>query len=526
MTSPDFRFASDCKGFRISLFLGYKFFMSLKAPLPQAPPEKPAKKAAPKAKAGTYRFLGKNRSLLAICLILAVAIHVLVLLGFGTYTLFKGSVPRMPFTSEGGVPSEDVGLEAPPTEEMLEKLEETMEPEAAAMPTETPTDDTVLATAGLTSTLPVASAPPTLNPAALPTATATGSEKLMAKPSARPGAKASAVNFFGVKGEGTNVYFVVDVSDSMLESDRGGVPGFAVVKSNLRQMIQSLDEATCFNVVTFGANGADLFKGASVPATAEEKKAAQSFLNRYNLNTQSRGTKENNYRPKITEFGLIQVDKGTDRITTRLDLGLLAAFEGLADTIFLISDGKPPVLAVDRRAEAREAMKEAEIPEADRAKYQKEISDWRREYEKYAEEMKTYREKYKDLLAKQAQKIAEVKARGAGKVKEGSEVDYGVKIPGLPPPPKEPKQPKPPEAKLAGKTVSAAGDIYDEASLIRRIKEVCAATYNQAGAPAPSIHTVGYMSKNAEVKFLQALASRNNGTFMRISAPIKETSGN
>ena len=497
--------------------------MSLEPPIPKAVPEKPAKKTA-KPKVGTYRFLGKNRSLLAICLILAVAIHVLVLLGFGTYTLFKGSVPRMPFTSQSGVPVEEVGVEAPPTEETPEKPEEALESEVAAMPTEISPDDTVLATAGLTSALPVASAPPTLNPVAVPTASP-GAEKPMAKPSARPGAKASAVNFFGVKGEGTNVYFVVDVSDSMLEPDRGGVPGFAVVKSNLRQMIQSLDEATCFNVVTFGANGADLFKATSVLATAEEKKAAQSFLNRYNLNTQSRGTKENNYRPKIAEFGLIQVDKGTDRITTRLDLGLLAAFEGLADTIFLISDGKPPVLAEDRRAEAREAMKEAEISEVDRAKYQKEISDWRREYEKYAEELKTYREKYKDLLAKQAQKIAEVKAKGAGKVREGSEVDYGVKIAGLPPPPKEPKQPKPPEAKLAGKAVSAAGEIYDESALIRRIKEVCAATYNKAGAPAPSIHTVGYMSKNAEVKFLQALAVRNNGTFERISSPIKDTSG-
>ena len=171
-------------------------------------------------------------------------------------------------------------------------------------------------------------------------------------------------------------------------------------------------------------------------------------------------------------------------------------------------------------------MQDAEISEADRTKYQKEISEWRREYEKYAEEMKAYREKYKDLLAKQAQKIAEIKAKGGGKIKEGSEVDYGVKIPGLPPPPKEPKQPKPPEAKSAGKAVSAAGEIYDETALIRRIKEVCTATYNRVGAPAPSIHTVGYMSKNAEAKFLQALATRNNGTFMRISAPIKESSGN
>ena len=150
--------------------------MSLETPSPEAPPEKPAKKAAPKA--GTYRFLGRNRSLLAICLILAASVHVLGLLGFGTYTLFKGSVPRMPFTSEGGVPAEDVGMEAPPTEEVPEQMEEqTMESEAAAMPTEMSPDDEVLATAGLTSALPIASAPPVLAP---PSAAAApvGSEKI------------------------------------------------------------------------------------------------------------------------------------------------------------------------------------------------------------------------------------------------------------------------------------------------------------------------------------------------------------
>jgi hypothetical protein len=496
--------------------------MAFEAPTSEAPP----KKSVPKTKAGTYRFLGRNRSLLAICLILAASVHVLGLLGFGTYTLFKGSVPRMPFTSEGGVPAEDVGMEAPPTEEVPEQMEEqTMESEAAAMPTETSTDDEVLTTAGLSSALPFASAPPVLAPPSAAAAT-TGAEKMMSRPAARAGSKASAVNFFGVKGEGTNVYFVVDVSDSMLEPERGGVPGFAAVKNNLRQMIQSLDEGTRFNVVTYGAAGADLFQASSVPATPENKKAAETFLARYNLSTERKGTLANNYRPKVTEFGIIQNDKGTDKVTTRLDLGLLAAFEGLADTIFLISDGKAPVLAEDNRAEAREAMKDAEISDADRSKYEKAVAAWREEYKKYTEELKAYREKYKDLLAKRDQKIAEAKAKGEGKVREGAGVDYSVKIPGLPPAPKEPKQPTPPQSKVAGKVVPQAGEVYDEAALIRRIKEVYTVVYKKGEAPTPSLHTVGYMSKSAEAKFLQSLAARNNGTYKSISAPIKDTPAN
>jgi hypothetical protein len=307
----------------------------------------------------------------------------------------------------------------------------------------------------------------------------------------------------------------------MLQPERGGVAGFAAVKNQLKQMIQSLDEGTRFNVVTFAGSGADLFQPASVPATLDMKKAAVVFMDKYNNTLERRGTQSNNYQPKIQELGIIKADKDTGQITTRLDLGLLAAFEGCADTIFLISDGKAPVLAEDKRTEARALMKDAEVSVADRAKYDKQVAEWRVEYEKYSAEMKTYREKYKDLLAKKDQKAAEAKAKGAGKVREGVGVSYGEKIPGLPDAPKEPKQPLLPQRKVGDKVVQVAGEIYDEGALIRRIREVYTDFYKKADAPTPSIHTVGYMSKPNETKFLQALASKNNGTFKAISAPIK-----
>lgn len=462
-------------------------------------------------------FLERYKSLFGGSLFLAVAFHVLLLIGFGSYTLFKGSAPRMPFTSEGGVPAEDVGMEAPP-----EVAPETMEEsptESSSTPSDAPAMETdmVLAVSGVVSpAMSLNAAPPVLAPAA-----STSSDKLMSKPGNRSGVKASSVNFFGVKGEGTNVYFVIDLSDSMLEEERGGVAGFAAVKNNLKQMIRSLDEGTRFNVVAYGATGADLFQSASVPASAEMKKLAEEFISKYNLSSERRGTIDNKYRPKIPEFGIIQGDKGTGKITTRLDLGLLAAFEGLADTVFLITDGKSPVVAEDRRDEARQVMKDAVISSEDRAKYEKDIAEWRKAYEKYAAEMKAYQEKYKDLLAKKELKTAEAKAKGGGKVREGAGVDYGVRIPGLPNPPQEPKQPPLPQPKVANKAVQATGQVYDEAALIRRIREVYTDFYKKADAPTPSIHTVGYMSKPNETKFLQALASKNNGTFKAISAPIK-----
>ena len=492
--------------------------MSLETPLPEAPPEKPGKQVLPKASAGKFRFLGKYRSLLAICLILAVAIHLLGLLIFGTYTLFKGSVPRMPFTSETGVPVEDVGMEAPPAEEAPEPMEEkTMDAEAAAMPPETSPDE-VLATAGLTSALPVASAPPSLAPPTAPVA-APGDAKILARPSARPGAKASAVNFFGVKGEGTNVYFVVDVSDSMVEQDKGGIDGYKNLKDKLGQMIRSLAPETGFNIVFYG-DAADLFMPTSVSATPENQKAAIKFLEQYMASTAKRGNITRNYQPKITTLPSMGG-------TSRMDLGLAAAFEGRADTIFVLTDGKPVIrrgMNEKEREEYRKKMADAEISAADRQKYEKAVSEYRKEFEKYNEESKKYREKYADKLQEKSRREAENRAKGKVKVVEGQGVVVDpVKIPGLPEPPRAPVVPAPPVRKNQGQAV-ATPDLgyWGDDDVLAYIKEAIAGTYKKDGYDLPSIHGVSFMSKSAEEKFLRSLASRNNGNFMRISAPIRE----
>jgi len=454
---------------------------------------------------------------------LAASIHLLGLLGFGTYTLFKGSVPRMPFTSEGGVPVEDVGLEAPPQEEVPEMMDEpAMESEAAAMPTETSSDDEILATAGLTSALPIASAPPVIAPPSAAAAT-TGAEKRMSKPMARPGARASAVNFFGVKGEGTNVYFVVDVSDSMVESDKGGIEGYKNLKKKLGQMIRSLEPETNFNIAFYG-DAVDLFMPTSVPATPENKQAALKFLPRYMASNTQRGNLTRNFRPKVATL----LSTGG---TSRMDLGLAAAFEGRADTIFVLTDGKPVISRAmndKEKEEYRKKMADSEISIADRQKYEKEATEFRKEFEMYNEELKKYREKHADKLQEKARKEAENRAKGKGRVVEGQGfVVDPVKIAGLPDAPKAPTAPVPPKPKNQGQAVAAPdlGNWKDD-EILEYIKETIAGTYKKDGYDLPSIHGVAFMSKSVEEKFLRSLASRNNGNFMRISAPIKDTSGN
>jgi hypothetical protein len=478
--------------------------------------KKEPKDADPKkrVKGAAGGFLSRYKMLFGGSLAVAIAVHLLLLIGFGSYTLFKGSSPRMPFTSEGGVPAEDVGMEAPP-ENAPDMVEETSNESSPTPSDAAPAEmDTVLAVAGAVSpSMSFNAAPPVLAAPA-----STGIEKRLSQPGARSGAKASSVNFFGAQGQGTNVYFVVDVSDSMVEADKGGIDGYRNLKTKLGQMIASLAAETNFNVVFYG-DGVDLFRGESVPATPENRKAAEEFLQGYMSSTSQRGNRTRNFKPKLDTLP-------STGGTSRMDLGLLAAFEGRADTIFVLTDGKPVIrrgMTEEERKEDQKKRAGLEISDSDRQKYANEVAEWRKEYEKYVTEMKAYQEKYKDKLTEKARREAENRAKGKGKVVEGQGfiVDT-VKIPGLLPAPTAPEQPKAPQAKKGGQVVvsSVSGDWSDD-QILDFLKETIAKTYKKDGFDLPSIHGVSFMSKTAEEKFLSKLASRNNGKFIRISAPIK-----
>ena len=478
--------------------------------------KKEPKDADPKkrVKGAAGGFLSRYKMLFGGSLAVAIAVHLLLLIGFGSYTLFKGSSPRMPFTSEGGVPAEDVGMEAPP-ENAPDMVEETSNESSPTPSDAAPAEmDTVLAVAGAVSpSMSFNAAPPVLAAPA-----STGIEKSLSQPGARSGAKASSVNFFGAQGQGTNVYFVVDVSDSMVEQDKGGIEGYKVLKEKLGQMIQSLSPETNFNVAFYG-DAVDLFMPSSVPATPENKQAAMKFLPRYMANTSQRGNLTRNYRPKISTLP-------SNGGTSRMDLGLAAAFEGRADTIFVLTDGKPVIqraMNEKEREEYRKKAAESEISVADRQKYEKEVAEYRKKYEEYNEEMKKYREKYADKITEKARREAENRAKGKGKVIEGQGfVVDSVKISGLPDAPKAPTAPPPPQAKAQGKAVAAPnlGNWQDD-DILEYLKETIAKTYKKDGYELPSIHGVAFLAKPADEKLLRSLASRNNGKFIRISAPIK-----
>jgi hypothetical protein len=144
----------------------------------------------------------------------------------------------------------------------------------------------------------------------------------------------SSVNFFGVQTKGERIAILVDVSVSMVEPEKGGVPGFMRVKERVNDVVSSLKDGTLFNVVAF-ADGCSTMESKMVFASNETRKKAKQFLIPFNASETSLGLDAGNYgggHGKPAAGG-----------TTRLDLALGAAMRDGADTILVISDGLPQV---------------------------------------------------------------------------------------------------------------------------------------------------------------------------------------
>lgn len=208
----------------------------------------------------------------------------------------------------------------------------------------------------------------------------------------------SQVDFFGIKDNGQNIVFIVDVAKSMLEPERGDVAGFTRVKEELKNMINNLSPGTLFNVYTF-ENDLDVFSAKPRRATDENKAAAGNWIDQYwsfqgNQITGRKGTRLRNYTPDMTgipiqtrriqevkdedgDVASIKLVDGNARAqqighgSSRMDLALLAAFENRADAIFMITDGTPDV----EKAWTDENFKD----------YQRDIERWARNRANYRE---------------------------------------------------------------------------------------------------------------------------------------------
>jgi von Willebrand factor type A domain len=312
----------------------------------------------------------------------------------------------------------------------------------------------------------------------------------------------STVSFFGIQASGERIAFIVDLSRSMVEDDKGGLNGINVLKDELKKMVQNLNDGTFFNLIFFDDN-VDLFKPKLVVAKPTTKKEAEQFINPYyanygkellqNYSENKRdwpsATRLRNYNLPMLESTAKYVSGGGNK-NSQIDAPLAAAFQMQADTIFIISDGYPVferALFGKELEEYQRRVKEAEDKWA-------KLSP--KELEKLEKSGEENREKYwKELDAENAKRarhglppkvFEEGGPGGAG---------FSVGRPNLTPP------------QVIEYMVAMAVEIYGDKKKM------------------PKIYTVSYGAQAGGEEFLKSLAREFHGRTRKIrglAPPVKE----
>jgi len=285
------------------------------------------------------------------------------------------------------------------------------------------------------------------------------------------GLAASTVKFFGITDRGERIAFLIDISLSMVEDDKGGEPGFEKLKNEIWDMISGLNPGTFFNLIMFG-DQVDLFEQQMVLANGENKKKAQEFLQPYLkgiAESQERsGNLVRNYTPEIE--GIKSSEEHPGR--TRMDLAVTAGFEQAADVLFLISDGRPDIV---RQLEGEELKK-----------FQERREKWIEKNPNYREEFQARRDK-----------------ENADRAKKG----LPAKVVELPP-----GAPRPP--------------IWTDKEILEHIAKVGKVAYKDKGRSLPRVNCVAYAcSVPAEENFMKMMSKEFRGKFKQAKSrmpPIKE----
>ncbi|MCC6355535.1 MAG: VWA domain-containing protein [Verrucomicrobiae bacterium] len=278
------------------------------------------------------------------------------------------------------------------------------------------------------------------------------------------GLSASTVKFFGITDRGERIAFLIDISLSMVEDDKGGEAGFEKLKAEIGDMIAGLNPGTFFNLILFG-DKVDLFEQQMVLATDENKKKSREFLQPYLqgiAESQERsGNILKNYEPAIE--GIKSSEENPGR--TRMDLAVTAGFEQAADVIFLISDGRPDI------------VKQLEGEELE--KFQERRAKWIEKNPNYQEEFRAQRDK-----------------ENADRAKKG----LPPKVIELPP-----GAPRPP--------------IWTDKEILEHIEKVGDVAYKEKKRPLPRVNCVAYdCTTPEEENFMKMLTREFRGKFKRAKA--------
>jgi hypothetical protein len=313
----------------------------------------------------------------------------------------------------------------------------------------------------------------------------------------------SNVSFFGLTAKGERIAFIVDLSRSMVEDDKGGLNGITVLKTELKEMVEKLNDGTFFNLIFFDDH-VDVFKPQLVIAKAGTKKEADAFISPYyaeygkellqNYSEDKRAwpsaTHLHNYSMPMLASRRKYVSDGGNK-NSQIDAPLVAAFQMQADTIFIISDGYP----IFERALFGKELEELQKREAEVQEKSAKITA--KEREKIDKANKETHEKY----------WKEVDAENAKRARRG-----------LPPKVLE-------EGGPAGIGFFVARPNLTTSQVIEYVGALAAELYGDDKKKYPRIYTVAYGADAGGEAFLKALAQEFHGKFKRIRGladPVKD----
>ncbi len=280
----------------------------------------------------------------------------------------------------------------------------------------------------------------------------------------------SSVSFFGIRENGHQLCIIVDVSLSMCEDSRGGLPGFQRVKEALKDVLYQVSDGTLFNVIAF-ENSVSACWPKMVRVSPESKREVGEWIMRYNELEGPYGLGGGNYRVKAAS-------PNAAGGTSRLDLALTAAFEIGAGVIFVITDGVPVI----QKPFDQEAGQYVEVSYGGHEVTDREIRDWEKAMEEWQ------KEEDKRIRKGLGPRVAE---GGAG------------------PPPR-------PTSHSGGNSRNPVFNYWTDADTLDHINDLQERFYISRGKQRARIHCVGYEADDETRRFLRKLARKNQGRYKRV----------
>jgi hypothetical protein len=284
---------------------------------------------------------------IVLVFLISLAVHVLLLVGFGGVAIFKGKMPSIPFAAQN-VPSDQAEPVAPPpTDEVL--------PEEAR-PDEVMPNDTSVAEESAPSlemmTVPGGASWAPAIPKDMKTSltgsvgrASTGNQA----GSTRGSGLARKTSFFGINidQKTPRIILLLDTSDTMFKRKRGTdtfTYDYGIIKKEACDLIKNLEETAQFNVVLY-EGGAVAFQKSMVVLNDSLKSEVIQWISDIDENP-SKSIKERQGNDTLFEGG-----------GTRLDTGLALAFRYDPTTIFLLTDGDANI----RHEKESKKLKEEDI---------------------------------------------------------------------------------------------------------------------------------------------------------------------